>query len=55
MVREIEYRYGNDLDKVIELYRESTLGERRPGLEMVDIRYSGLTRARTGVAGFRPP
>ncbi|MEW6209023.1 MAG: GNAT family N-acetyltransferase [Acidobacteriota bacterium] len=28
----IEYRYGNDLDldQVIELYRASTLGERRP-------------------------
>ena len=28
----IEYRYGNelDLDEVIELYRASTLGERRP-------------------------
>lgn len=28
----IEYRYGNelDLDEVIELYRDSTLGERRP-------------------------
>lgn len=28
----IDYRYGNDLDldRVIELYRESTLGERRP-------------------------
>jgi hypothetical protein len=31
-VREIDYRYGNDLnlDDVIELYRASTLGERRP-------------------------
>lgn len=29
---EIQYRYGNDLnlDEVIELYRASTLGERRP-------------------------
>ena len=29
---DIEYRYGNDLDldEVIELYRASTLGERRP-------------------------
>ncbi len=29
---EIRYRYGNDLDldQVIELYRASTLGERRP-------------------------
>ena len=29
---EIQYRYGNDLnlDQVIELYRASTLGERRP-------------------------
>ena len=28
----IDYRYGNDLDldQVIELYRDSTLGERRP-------------------------
>jgi len=28
----VEYRYGNDLDldQVTELYRESTLGERRP-------------------------
>jgi GNAT superfamily N-acetyltransferase len=28
----IDYRYGNDLnlDEVIELYRDSTLGERRP-------------------------
>ena len=28
----IEYRFGNelDLDQVIELYRDSTLGERRP-------------------------
>ena len=28
----IEYRYGNDLDldQIIELYRASTLGERRP-------------------------
>lgn len=28
----LEYRFGNDLDleKAIELYRESTLGERRP-------------------------
>jgi ribosomal protein S18 acetylase RimI-like enzyme len=28
----IDYRFGNDLDldQVIELYRESTLGERRP-------------------------
>jgi len=28
----IDYRYGNDLDldRVIELYRDSTLGERRP-------------------------
>jgi predicted N-acetyltransferase YhbS len=32
MVRDIEYRYGNDLDlhEVIEMYRASTLGERRP-------------------------
>jgi predicted N-acetyltransferase YhbS len=31
-VNQIEYRYGNDLDidQVIELYRASTLGERRP-------------------------
>jgi len=31
-VTEIQYRYGNDLnlDQVIELYRASTLGERRP-------------------------
>ena len=29
---EIQYRYGNDLDldEVIDLYRDSTLGERRP-------------------------
>ena len=29
---EITYRYGNDLgvDEVVELYRDSTLGERRP-------------------------
>ena len=29
----IEYRYGNDLDlaEVIDLYQESTLGERPPG------------------------
>ena len=29
---EIQFRYGNDLDldEVIELYRASTLGERRP-------------------------
>jgi len=28
----IEFRYGNDLDvdRVIDLYKESTLGERRP-------------------------
>ena len=28
----IQYRYGKDLDlaEVIDLYRESTLGERRP-------------------------
>jgi GNAT superfamily N-acetyltransferase len=32
MTDTIEYRYGNDLDldEVIELYRSSTLGERRP-------------------------
>jgi predicted N-acetyltransferase YhbS len=32
MTNEITYRYGNDLniDQVIELYRSSTLGERRP-------------------------
>jgi GNAT superfamily N-acetyltransferase len=32
MTNDIEYRYGNDLDidQVIELYRTSTLGERRP-------------------------
>jgi predicted N-acetyltransferase YhbS len=32
MTNEITYRYGNDLDidQVIELYRASTLGERRP-------------------------
>jgi GNAT superfamily N-acetyltransferase len=32
MARTLEYRYGNDLDldQVTELYRESTLGERRP-------------------------
>ena len=31
-MRKIDYRYGNDLnlDEVIELYRTSTLGERRP-------------------------
>jgi GNAT superfamily N-acetyltransferase len=31
-VAEIQYRFGNDLnlDEVIELYRASTLGERRP-------------------------
>ena len=31
-MRGIQYRYGNDLnlDEVIELYRASTLGERRP-------------------------
>jgi GNAT superfamily N-acetyltransferase len=31
-MRDIEYRYGNDLnlDQVIELYNASTLGERRP-------------------------
>jgi GNAT superfamily N-acetyltransferase len=31
-VDSIEYRYGNelDLDAVLELYRDSTLGERRP-------------------------
>ena len=31
-MNQIEYRYGNDLDldQVIELYRASTLGERRP-------------------------
>ena len=31
-MREIQYRYGNDLnlDEVIELYRASTLGARRP-------------------------
>lgn len=31
-MNEITYRYGNnlDLDRVIELYRASTLGERRP-------------------------
>jgi GNAT superfamily N-acetyltransferase len=31
-VTEIQYRFGNDLnlDEVIELYRASTLGERRP-------------------------
>lgn len=26
----IHFKYGNDLNEVIELYRESTLGERRP-------------------------
>ena len=28
----IDYRYGNnlDLDQIMELYRASTLGERRP-------------------------
>jgi len=32
IMRNIEYRYGNnlDLDDVIDLYRKSTLGERRP-------------------------
>ncbi|MFO7538989.1 MAG: GNAT family N-acetyltransferase [Chloroflexota bacterium] len=32
MTNKIVYRYGNDLDidQVIELYRASTLGERRP-------------------------
>jgi GNAT superfamily N-acetyltransferase len=32
MPRALEYRYGNDLDldQVTELYRESTLAERRP-------------------------
>jgi predicted N-acetyltransferase YhbS len=32
MVRRVEYRYGNDLDLgvVADLYRASTLGERRP-------------------------
>jgi len=31
-MRDIEYRYGNDLnlDQVIELYNASTLGQRRP-------------------------
>jgi len=31
-MRNIEYRYGNnlDLEDVIDLYRKSTLGERRP-------------------------
>lgn len=31
-MRSIDYRYGNDLDlnRVIELFRDSTLGERRP-------------------------
>lgn len=29
---DIEFRYGNnlDLDQVLDLYKESTLGERRP-------------------------
>ena len=29
---DIEFKYGNDLDldQVIDLYKESTLGERRP-------------------------
>ncbi len=32
MMSEITYRYGNDLDldQIIELYEDSTLGERRP-------------------------
>jgi len=44
----IDYRYGNDLDldEVIELYRDSTLGERRPiddrGIVEAMLRHSNL-------------
>jgi GNAT superfamily N-acetyltransferase len=44
----IDYRYGNDLDldEVIDLYRDSTLGERRPiddrGIVEAMLRHSNL-------------
>ncbi len=51
---EIEYRIGNklDLDQVIELYRESTLGERRPiGLLPEDRFHSTRAHGYSGRAG----
>jgi len=44
----IDYRYGNDLDldQVIDLYRDSTLGERRPiddrSIVLAMLRHSNL-------------
>jgi predicted N-acetyltransferase YhbS len=49
----IEYRYGNDLDleAVIELYRASTLGERRP-LDDPEIARSMLAHANLVVTAW---
>jgi len=49
----IEYRYGNDLDleAVIELYRASTLGERRP-IDDPEIARSMLAHANLVVTAW---
>jgi GNAT superfamily N-acetyltransferase len=49
----IEYRFGNelDLDQVIELYRDSTLGERRP-IDDREIAAAMLRHANLVVTGW---